>query len=325
MEHDRLFSFAQRKNLSNNTLKEDDAAADWVFVTQRTHRLLAKVRTEIWVPDPSLPAFSPQHEEVQSAGILVIRYPMVIKGFKGRVKRLSATLTGKVSEASFKIPLLPTNEQVKKNGWTLEKMTIWKDSPMAINMSSIIPHEFQSFLADVSRSARPLGLFRVLPNHYRKVLRCAPRQEQLGYQSIVGFADAYPLHIINIASVHDVEKKRTAKGKKLSCQQFRPNIIVEGPPAYAEDAWKRVRIGGFEHHVVCRTARCMLPNVDQVTGDRHPSEPDRTLRSFRCIDEGAGKNACLGMMMVPVTENGNVRIGDRVKVLETGDHLYIMQ
>ena len=111
---------------------------------------------------------------------------------------------------------------------------------------------------------------------------------------------------------------------RLSAARFRANLIITGPPAYNEDTWRRVKIGFYEYDVSCRTTRCKLPNVDQVTGEKHPSEPDRTLRSFRAVDEGAGPNVgCLGMQMVPVSKESALRVGDEITVLETGEHAII--
>ena len=112
---------------------------------------------------------------------------------------------------------------------------------------------------------------------------------------------------------------------QLSVRRFRPNIIFTGPEAYSEDSWKRIKIGGADYHVSCRTVRCLLPNVDPITGERHPSEPNRTLKSFRRIDEGDIKNACIGMQMVPAGAESQIKVGDVIEVLETGDHYYIRQ
>lgn len=56
---------------------------------------------------------------------------------------------------------------------------------------------------------------------------------------------------------------------------------------------------GVKVYTSCRTVRCRLPNVDPDTGERNTVEPDKTLKSFRCIDGGDPKNACLGMQLVP--------------------------
>lgn len=52
-------------------------------------------------------------------------------------------------------------------------------------------------------------------------------------------------------------------------------------------------------------------------------EPDQTMRSYRNIDAGSPKNACLGMQLVAADEFGTLKVGDRLVVHETGDHLYI--
>ena len=73
-------------------------------------------------------------------------------------------------------------------------------------------------------------------------------------------------------------------------------------------------------------ARCKMPNVDQYTGERHPTEPDRTLRRERAVDAGAGPYVgCLGMSLVPVTQESMLRVGDEIVVLEHGEHHYIHQ
>lgn len=104
-------------------------------------------------------------------------------------------------------------------------------------------------------------------------------------------------------------------------------LIVTGPPPYAEDAWKKIRIGGSRYHVSCRTARCTLPNVDQDTGARDAhNEPYKTMAAYRKIDEGAAKWPCLGMQMVPMSgEEEGIRVGDGVVVEEVGEHCYIPQ
>jgi uncharacterized protein YcbX len=111
---------------------------------------------------------------------------------------------------------------------------------------------------------------------------------------------------------------------RLSATRFRPNLIVTGPEAYHEDTWKRIKIGFYEYDVSCRTTRCKLPNVDQFTGQKHASEPDKTLRSFRAVDEGAGPHVgCLGVQMVPISKESAIRVGDEITVLESGEHHYI--
>ncbi len=324
MEHDRQFSFAQLLSpypASETTPRSESAAHRWKMITQREFPLLAGVRTEVWIPDPTSADYSLNHPEVQSGGVLVIHYPYQEDGWKGALAGFTAALRWNVSEKSFSVPLNPTPEQIKKTGYTTEKMIIWKDSPFALNMGVHVPPELKYFLG----VHNPITLFRVLHSNEREVFRCAPRKEQLGYQPITGFADAYPLHLLNLASVQDVSRKLPKAAPKLTALRFRPNFIIAGPNAYMEDTWKKIRIGEHEYHVSCRTSRCQLPNVDQISGEKHPAEPDKTLRGFRCVDKGAPTKACLGMQMVPASKDGTIKVGDAVEVLETGEHYYIKQ
>ncbi|KAG6182481.1 hypothetical protein E4U36_003284 [Claviceps purpurea] len=76
--------------------------------------------------------------------------------------------------------------------------------------------------------------------------------------------------------------------------------------------------------------RCKLPNVDPATGVRHSIEPDRSLRKYRQIDDGAPRMGCLGMQLCPVFPNTGtpaqlesyVEAGMDVEVLKRGPHRY---
>ena len=332
MEYDRLFCFAQLKSpfpVSLDTPSEEKSNHQWEFLTQRRFSSMALIRTEIWIPDPASPMYSPENPEVQSGGVLVIKYPsMVETGFLGTLSELWISVTGKRPEKVVRLPLNPTAQQINEHAYVLEEMKIWKDTPVCLNMGTTIAPNSKLFLEELQAvigCTNPLALFRIVPERSREVYRCAPRKEVLGWQPSVAFGDAYPIHIINLASVRDVGSKLRPGSFELSSRRFRPNIIFTGSEAYAEDAWKRIKIGGYEYYVACRTVRCLLPNVDPTTGERHPSEPNRTLKSFRCIDEGDTKNACLGMGMIAASQESEIQVGDVIEVLETGDHYYIKQ
>ncbi|KAI9839274.1 MAG: hypothetical protein M1819_003269 [Sarea resinae] len=320
MRYDRQFSFAELKKptTTGDSQKPEEQEEHWAFVTQRQLPLLARVKTQIWVPDPDSPGYSTKSLDVQSGGVIIMTFPYKQPGWRGQLAGLAAPLIGE-PEMSIKVPFDPTPEMISRRGYTNEKMTIWKDAPYALNMGSHLPPELSSFLG----VKRPFTLFKV--DNHREVYRCAPRKEQLGYQPITGFADAYPLHILNLASVREVEKRILSEPLRLTIERFRANIIITGPAAYTEETWKKILIGPYIYHVACRTARCMLPNVDPATGIKHASQPNKVLRSFRIVDDGAPNLACLGMQMVPGAEKSTIRVGDAIKVLETGEHFYIKQ
>ncbi|KAL1969830.1 hypothetical protein VTN77DRAFT_7339 [Rasamsonia byssochlamydoides] len=358
LAYDRQFCFAEYVTPGEGKLDGKNSPR-WEFRTMRNVRFskLALIRPEIWVPDPTSPDYSPDLEEVKSQGVLVIYYPRTVSFCRGRflsslVTKLGMALGLCAREASFQVPLHPS----QGHDYPSVPVQLWKDFPLACDYGRHIPTELREFLSAGTDDAPPLTLFRADPAHYRAIFRCAPRKSELGFQPHTGFADAYPLHMLNLASVQDVARRCSYAIPRLSARRFRANIIIQGPSAYEEDSWKRIRVGGgrtrknrnqksetrdqrpsnkkgdkeedgdsdgVEIYTVCRTVRCRLPNVDPDTGIRHPTEPDRTLKSFRCIDAGDPKNACLGMQLVPAVEEFTIRVGERISVLETGEHFYI--
>lgn len=328
MEYDRQFSFAELKSkfpMSSVDPTPKEGIHTWTFLTQRQSPKLARVKAEIWVPDPSSPTYSHKEPNVQSGGVLLIRYPWVRNGPLGHLDRL-LTLIGREPHHMLRIPFSPTAEQIEANGYNLNIMKIWKDFPESLCVGTTEgpnPSPYLEELRYFLGVANPLALFRIPQDKPRKVYRNAPKEEEMGWQPVVGFADSYPLHILNLASVLDVGARLPKNTPRLSILQFRGNIIMTGPETYAEDSWKRVRIGEYEYFATNRTGRCKEPNVNQITGVAHDAEPDKTLRRFRCIDAGAPKIACLGMMLVPVEKHSIIKVGDPIEVLETGEHFYL--
>ncbi|ELR09450.1 hypothetical protein VC83_01899 [Pseudogymnoascus destructans] len=325
MEYDRQFTFAQLKNPAPAAKTEEkQTVRTWEFITQRKFPRLATVKVEVWVPDQISAGYDPDSDYVEGGGAVVIRFPYQQPGWRGKLERLSARLSGSVPEKQFRVPFDPTPSQVQKSRYKYENVIIWKDTVNALNLEVDVPAELQEYLGVTNK----LSLIRVDNSTLREVYRCAPKAEDLGYQPVMGFQDAYPLHIMNLASVRDLEGKLPkVKGVPgLSAKRFRANIIVTGPEPYEEDTWKRVRVGSYEFAISCRTARCKLPNVDPVSGEVHASEPDRTLRRLRNVDAGAGKYVgCLGMQVVPISKESVMDVGDEVVPLEYGEHVYINQ
>ncbi|TGZ82522.1 MOSC-domain-containing protein [Ascodesmis nigricans] len=225
-------------------------------------------------------------------------------------------------KVSFDVPLSTTFPGFES--LPLVSATIWKDKPLSHDLGSLFPKELEQ-LGLFLGAKGCVTMMRASDTHLREVYRCAPRKEDLGYQSVVGFADAYPLHILNIASIRELNERVATAIPKLSVRRFRANIIVEGPDAYNEDDWKVLEIGSHKYHASCRTVRCKLPNVDPETGIRNPNEPDVTMRKYRTIDPGHKTGACMGLQMVPFDTQGIIKVGDKVTVLERGEHCYISQ
>jgi len=125
----------------------------------------------------------------------------------------------------------------------------------------------------------------------------------------VAFADGFPLLLIGQASLDDLSQR---VGQPLSMLRFRPNLVVTGSEAYAEDGWKRIRIGDVEFEVVKGCSRCILTTIDPQTGERNAQrEPLATLKTYREKDGGV----FFGQNLLP-RGIGELQLGMMVEILQ---------
>ena len=109
------------------------------------------------------------------------------------------------------------------------------------------------------------------------------RQVDTAYAEVgdkAAFADGFPLLLIGQASLDDLSAR---VGRPLPMLRFRPNLVVSGSAAYAEDSWKRIRIGELEFRVVKGCSRCIMTTSTHKTGERSAdrNEPLTTLKTYR--------------------------------------------
>ena len=98
------------------------------------------------------------------------------------------------------------------------------------------------------------------------------------------FSDGYPLLLVNQASLDDLAARA---GRAVPVERFRPNLLVEGLPAWAEDTLQVLEAGAIVLRLVKPCTRCRITTVDPFTGRFDGDEPLRTLRGFR-HDERVG-------------------------------------
>ncbi len=126
---------------------------------------------------------------------------------------------------------------------------------------------------------------------------------------IVSFADGFPCLLISEASLEDLNSRTPIH---VSMGRFRPNLVISGCPAFAEDDWQRLRIGSIEFSAVKPCSRCVLTTIDPATSEQHPhQEPLRTLGRYRRQPD---RSINFGQNLIP-RGSGILRVGDRIEIL----------
>lgn len=128
---------------------------------------------------------------------------------------------------------------------------------------------------------------------------------------VVSFADGFPLLVASHASLDDLGARIEASGgARVPMARFRPNVVIEGAEAWAEDRWQRIAIGDVVLRAPKPCERCVVTTIDPATA-KAEREPLRTLASFRRTERGV----LFGVNLVPETL-GVIAIGDPVRVLD---------
>ncbi len=131
------------------------------------------------------------------------------------------------------------------------------------------------------------------------------------------FADSYPFLIVSEESLEDLNEKIAANGgQEISMDRFRPNIVVNGCAAFAEDSWAKVTIGEVDFDVVRPCIRCPIPTIDQKNSQRG-KEPLKTLASYRKVALGGKKSGVIFAQKAVHLNSGLIAVGDEVNVLKT--------
>lgn len=124
----------------------------------------------------------------------------------------------------------------------------------------------------------------------------------------LAFGDAAALLVTNVASL---DALNAALAAPLPMDRFRPNIVVDGAAAYAEDGWGRLRLGDALLAPVHPCGRCEVTTIDQEFGAALGDEPLRTLSRLRLRDG----EPVFGVRYA-VARPGRVRLGDPVEALD---------
>lgn len=179
-------------------------------------------------------------------------------------------------------------------------VTVFEAVATAVEMDDSINAWFSSFLGT------PCRLVHMDERCRREVL-----PENGGKDGdLVAYADECPLLLVAEESVDDLNSRLEIP---VSFRNFRPNILIRGGGAFAEDDWRRIRIGACTFEVGQRCQRCVFTTIDPDTQVKHANqEPLRTLSTYRRHPSGG---VAFGVHLIP-RQLGDIKRGDPVQVVD---------
>ena len=174
-------------------------------------------------------------------------------------------------------------------------VTIWNDQCSAIDCGDEAAKWISQFLDTPSRIV-------FFPD--TEVRQVDPDYANLGDKT--AFSDGFPLLLISQASLDDLNSRLQ---QPVTMTQFRPNIVISGCEAFAEDKWKKIKIGDIEYRIVKPCSRCIIPSINIETA-KPAAEPLKTLASYR----KQGNKVYFGQNIIAENE-GSIEIGMPVTII----------
>lgn len=155
------------------------------------------------------------------------------------------------------------------------EVTCWKNQCAAFDAGDEAARWLEAHLG------QPFRLVRFDPA--RK--RVADPQWTGDIEALNQFSDGFPYLVVSQASLDDLNRRLP---QPLPMNRFRPNIVLDGMPAYGEDETHEFHGDGIRLRAVKDCTRCVITTTDQDKGQRDGEEPLRTLRSYRLSHELKG-------------------------------------
>jgi hypothetical protein len=132
------------------------------------------------------------------------------------------------------------------------------------------------------------------------------------------FTDGFPLLVLGSASLEDLNARLAAP---LPVNRFRPNLLLEGLAAYAEDRIDELHCGPICLKIVKPCTRCRITTTNQDRGEPEGEEPLRTLKSYRYDPDLRG--VCFGQNVIVASGAGEtLRRGQQFAIRWRGEARY---
>jgi hypothetical protein len=144
---------------------------------------------------------------------------------------------------------------------------VWKDRCEGLDQGDAASAWVSAILAQPVRLVRVPDTSRRMANPQFAGPRPAP----------VAFSDGFPILVCNRASLDDLN---TRMPEPIPMERFRPNVVLQGLPPFAEDRIASLQVGPVTLSLVKPCTRCVITSTDQHTGERS-TNPLPVLRKFR--------------------------------------------
>ncbi len=256
-------------------------------------------------PVKSLAGISVEQWSVNHTGLLYDRHWMLVDQDNAflsqrRLPRMALIHTA-LTESSLIISAPGmTDLVIGLTEWCGETLSvqIWHDVCVAHVVSSKADQWFSDFLNCSCRFVyQPATEIRVVDPSYANVT------------DQTSFSDGFPFLIISENSLTALNAQLSVE---LSIERFRPNLVISGCPAHAEDRWREISINNIQFRLPKPCSRCVVPGIDPITAEI-TKEPLQTLAHFRKWQNKIyfGQNALHNSI-------GRLHKGAEVTVLSTG-------
>lgn len=208
-----------------------------------------------------------------------------------RMARLVTALADDALALSFagvgalSVPLVPTSGHPRS-------VRVFSDRVEALDLGGTVA-EFLSAALE-----QPVSLVYMPDDTRRQV-----DPTRAGPEDIVGFADGFPYLLASESSLDALNRELR---EPVPMERFRPNFVVAGLPAYAEDALTDLTIGDVRFRGLKPCSRCVIVDTDPRTGERAPGPLAALVRTHT-----RDKRPMFGQNLV-ARGRGRVRRGDVV-------------
>ena len=217
--------------------------------------------------------------------------------------------------ATIKLEIMSENLGVSLNGKNLEVpfevdssetsvVKVWSSRCRA----KIYGKEINRWFSDVLQANCKLVL---MPN---QTIRKVNYFYAVHKDDAVSFADGYPVLLAGESSLTELNSRLETP---VPMNRFRPNLVVSGADAFAEDGWRQIKIGSVVFHVVKPCGRCVMTTIDQTRGEKLGTEPLKTLATYRIPKRSTKKKILFGQNLIAQNAGEIISVGDKIEVIAT--------